>query len=207
MPAVVTTQRLIEPSKMRGVPFHRLTCLSGLLTGIAAGSATLGHVIGFRNGDTTALGDFHIARLFMQWWTTVGFTAAQEIGWEVMKATAYTVAHTGGTGAANVNVAPRGDYTANTTMVARTAGTDALTAGTHTIGGRLLAIGGHELATGAAVVNKTIQNELISRDRHPVDILKPNEGLIVRNCAVAMGAGGVGRLLLIAEGWIKDSSP
>lgn len=207
MPAVVTTQRLIEPSKMRGVPFHRLTCLTGLLTGIAAGSASAGHLIGWRNGDTSALGDFHIARLFMQWWTTVGFTAAQELFLDVHKASAYTVAHTVGTGATDVNPAARGDYTANTTMTAHVAGSTEITAGTHTIGARLLSIGGQELATGAAVVNKTFQNELVSRDRHPVDILKPNEGLIVRNGAIAMGAGGVGRLLLIAEGWIKDSSP
>ncbi len=207
MPATIATQRLIEPSRMRGLPFHRLVALSGLLTGIAAGTATLGHVIGFRNGDTTALGDFHIARLFMQWWTTVGFTAAQEIGFEAFKATAYTVAHTVGTGATDVNLEPRGDYTANTTMVAHTAGSTAITAGTHTLAATpMLVIGGQELATGAAVVNKTIENELISRDRHPVDILKPNEGLIVRN-RIAMGAGGVGRLLLVAEGWIKDSSP
>jgi hypothetical protein len=192
---------------MRGLAFHRLVALSGLLTGIVAGTATLGHVIGLRNGELAAGQDFHIARLFLRWWTTVGFTAAQEIGWDVYKATAYSAAHTGGTGAANVTLSPRGDYTANTTVVARTAGTDALTAGTHTIGGRVLSIGGQELATGAAVVNKTLENELISYDRHPVEILKPDEGLIVRNCSVAMGAGGVGRLLLIAEGWMRDSSP
>lgn len=204
MPATIIRDRMIEPSKLRSLPFFRLHCLTGLLTGIAAGTATLGHVIGLRNGDTTL--DFHIARLLLEWVTTTGFTAAQEVRWDVYKATGYSAAHTGGSGAANENLSARGDYTANTTVVARVAGTDALTAGTHTFAGRVLTIGGHELATGAAVVNGAFRDELVSRDKHPVEILKPNEGLIVRN-GILMGAGGVGRLKLVAEGWLKDSSP
>jgi hypothetical protein len=204
MPATIIRDRMIEPSKLRSLPFFRLHCLTGLLTGIAAGTATLGHVIGLRNGDTAL--DFHIARLLMEWVTTTGFTAAQEVRFDCFKATGYSAAHTGGTGAANENLSARGDYTANTTVVARVAGTDALTAGTHTIGGRVLSCGGLELADGATIRHQIFRDELVSRDKHPVEVLKPNEGLIVRS-GILMGAAGVGRLKLVAEGWLKDSSP
>lgn len=206
MPATILTERLIEPSKMRGLGFYRMACLTGIFTGVAAGTTTAGHLIGIRNANAANL-DFHIARILLRYWLVAGFTAAQEFRLDLLKLTAYTAAHTGSTGGANAALEARqSDQTAITDIVGRVAGTDALTAGTHTIGGLVTSLGGNELADGAAVVKSVRSDEIVSPDKHPVEILKPSQGLLLRN-GILMGAGGTVRALLVVEGWLKDSSP
>ncbi len=208
MPASVLTNRMIEASKLRSKPFYRMSCLTGLFTGVAAGTPTAGHLIGLRNGEAAGGLEFNITRLLLKFWTTVGFTALQEFRLDLLKATAYSVAHTVGTGATDAAMQARAsDLAANTTIVGHTAGTDAITAGTHTIGGLVMSVGIQELADGAAVPKKAVFEERVSVDKFPIEVLKPQEGLILRNGTVAMGAGGVVRAMLIAEGWLNDPTP
>jgi hypothetical protein len=180
---------LIDKRKLSGRAHYRMTAVSGLITGVVAGTATAGHLFVFRNPSSSVL--LYVTRARFGWYTTTGFTAAQEMALELFRASSYSAAHTGGTA---VTAQKRKTSYAASAATARIATTGELTAGTHTLGSQpLLRRGVVELADGAAVVKRTFDLDWIPRDDHP-EALAQNEGLILRN-AVAMGAAGVGRLV------------
>lgn len=176
-------------------------------TTLAAGSATAGHVWACRF-PLQAAGTFtpRSARALIQRFRAkitpvAGFTAAQEVAFDLFKATGFTALHTGGAAVTpskknTAFVAPR--------MTARIATTAELTAGTHVFDTD--PIGGcswPELATGAAVMKGPGGDIFVSTEdltEYPL-ILAPDEGLILRN-VVAFGGGGTVRLTVEMD-WLE----
>lgn len=175
---------------------------SGLITGVAAGSATDGHLWACRWSLTAAqqLTDKRriavIQRLRVRAFTVAGYTAAQEVRLAVYKLTGYTAAHSGGTGAVALTPTPKRSCPA-VQMTGRMAGTDQLTAGTQTIGTDPIAVGAYAELAAAATVQKGAIDILLSTEdliQDPIQ-LAIDEGLLVRN-EVAQGAGGTMRLVV-----------
>lgn len=183
---------------------YRLSLKSGLLTLIAAETSTAGHIAAFRNiGANPVVVD----RIAARWWTTTGFTAAQEVGLGLVMARSYTASHTGGTAATITtgNGKKNVDHLALTGLIDfRMGTTTALTAGTHTLDAQNFAEAGtQELADGASVVKKTF--ELIYEP--PINggklVLAQNEGFVLRN-AILGGTAGVWRVSLGVDFQIID---
>lgn len=208
MSAAVTRNRLINVTKLQRTPFYSVRRRSGVLTAIAAGTATLGHVYALRNSGTL---EYHVCRMRLAWLSTVDPSAAQRVGFEALKLTAHTVAYSGGTGAAAGNPVSRAEGAAvalypalTTTLVDRIAGTDALTAGTQTIGELLGSVHSHALAAAATVKQTQFEKEWITPDRHPLFIIGASEGLVVRNL-VLMANSLAGILEVELDGFLKDT--
>lgn len=186
--------------------FYHLGATSGLVTGVAAGDATNGHLFAFRNTSATLM---MVTRLQFQWFTTTGFTAAQEFRLALFRLTGYTASHTGGTAitAAGAGGMKRRSSYANSVLGdARIATTVQLTAGTHTFDAQPWMTGAYsELAAAATVQMGRFEREwrISESDNHPL-VLTTNEGIVVRN-EIAMGAGGVGRLSIEVD-WFEDTS-
>lgn len=178
-----------------GVGRYRLGFQSGAVTGVAAATATAGHVFAFRWGSSASVALIH--RVTARWITIAGFTTAQEVGLDLIRATAYSASHTGGTAVvlAAPNLKKRQSHAASVLTDARGPTTAALTAGTHTLDGQPMAFAGaSELATGAAVQKTPFLLDFncdISLGG-PLE-LATNEGFIIRN-VIAMGAAGTARL-------------
>lgn len=180
---------MIDKKKTYKLGHYRTVAASGLITGVAAGTGSAGHLFSFRNPSATLL--VFITRIRFFWATTVGFTAAQEMAIEAFRASAFTVDASGGTA---VTPGKRRNAFATASVAAgRIATTGALTAGTITLAAQpLLRRGVLELADAATVAKRSFEAEWVPRDDHG-EVLAQNEGLIIRN-AIIMGAGGVGRL-------------
>lgn len=180
---------LIDKKQLKKAPHFRTVAQSGLVTGVAAGTASAGHLFCFRNPDASII--CHVTRIRFFWMTVTGFTAAQEMGLELFRLSAYSADHTGGTA-----VTPQKRRNAHATAsvcTARVATTGALTAGTQTLAAQpLLKRGYAELAAAATVQKGQFLGEWSPRDDHG-EVLAANEGLLIRN-AILMGAGGDGRL-------------
>lgn len=174
---------------------YRLSAQSGLLTGVAAASATAGFLFSFRwsNGSKLAL----IERIRARWHTVSGFTAAQEVGLDIIQARNFTVSSSGGTAVTITGDSMKKRSSHGTTNVGdiRISSTGALTAGTLTLDGNAIAHGGFaELAAAATVPKGFFQAEFNSeRDGVMPLVLAVNQGLIVRNL-ILMGAGGTARV-------------
>lgn len=189
---------------------YRTGAASGLIAGVVAGSGTNGHLWACRWNlpAATLLTDKRriavIQRLRVKATTVAGYTAAQEVRLSLWKLTGYTVAHSGGTGAAVLT--PSQKYTGQPAalMAGRIAGSDQLTAGTQVLDTD--PIGGcswPELATGAAVPKGPGGEIFMSTEdllQHPL-ILVSGEGLLVRN-EVAQGAAGSLRLVVEMD-WLE----
>lgn len=187
----VTPSLLIDKRKLFKIPHFRTPAVSGLVTLVAAGTSSAGHLFSFRNPHASR--SVVVTRLRLFWATLTGFTAPQEIGFELFKVTGYSVDATGGTA---VTPQKRRTSTVASVATARIATTGALTAGT--IGAFAAQPGLRrsvlELADGATIAKRSFEVDWIPRDDHG-EVLAANEGLIVRN-AVLMGAAGVGRLMV-----------
>ena len=183
-----------------------ISATSGLLTLVAAQTSTAGHVAAFRNGSATLKAV--INRIQCKWWTTTGFTAAQEVGMGLIMARSYTAAHTGGTAATLTtnNGKKNVDHlTIPTDFDFRIGDTGALTAGTHTLDAQNFAeAGSQELADGASVVKKAFElNYEPAAGRQLV--LGQNEGIILRN-RILGGAAGVWRNAMLVEFELVDAT-
>lgn len=190
--AVRFSQRAIEGDH------HRLSMTSGLLTVIAAGTATAGHLAALRWISASKVMLIH--NIETKWRTIAGFTAAQEMALDVIGASGYSASHTAGTPA--VLTSPTGkkrsDFTTlvmGTDLDARIGTTAALTAGTHTLGTQQLQQDQFaELAAGATVPKGRLDMAWEANENEGGAIqLLTNEGLVWRNL-ILMGAGGTGRL-------------
>lgn len=180
---------------------------SGLVTGVAAGSATAGHLWACRfvtptNTVTDARRFAVIQRLRIRSFTITSYTAAQEVLLAVFKLTAYTAAHTGATAITPVK---KSESYAAPLMTARIADTGALTAGTQTLSTDPIRSGAFAERAAADVVPKGAIDILLTTEdliRDPI-ILGNNEGLLLRN-EVAMGAAGVARIVVEMD-WRETS--
>lgn len=174
---------------------YRIGSASGLITGVAAATATAGHLFSFRWGSSA---EFALVwRVVAKVVTIAGYTAAQEVGIDLIKATGYTASHTGGTGLTLTTTNGKKRTGSNVTNLtsARIATTGALTAGTHTLDAQALAFGGFsELAAGAAVPKGIygLDFNAAAGFGGPL-VLAQDEGFVIRNL-ILQGAGGTARL-------------
>jgi len=180
---------LIPNGRRSSYGFFSLACETLILAvATAAETASAGHLIGVRNAKAA---EFHctFARLTLR--TAVAPSTAQEYGIALKKVTAYEAAHSGGgAGAANVGLFARDvDFASRDAdsgldgsgVVARVAGVAALTAGTQTIGASLGTLSQHELVAAATVQLQNRERVWKSNDRHPLFVLKEEEGVLVTN--------------------------
>jgi hypothetical protein len=203
---------------MQGFPFinrtsqdgaFRIAAVSGLLTGVAAGTSTAGHLFAMRwapaAGGATSRQIAVISRLRARMVTIAGFTAAQEVGIDLSVLRTYTAAHTGGTAQDLTGNNQKKRSVMQSSIVAdmRIGTTGALTAGTHTFDAQPIAQSVYaELAAAATVAKGAVELFMSTEDldRHPL-ILANNEGICIRN-TIAMGAGGTARLVVELE-WLE----
>lgn len=177
---------------------YRAGASTGLLAGVAAASATAGHIFAFRWGSATNYALIH--RVRAKWVTVLGFTAAQEVGLDMILATGYSANHASGTVSTltGVNLKKRQSFAASGVTDIRTSTTSALTAGTHTLNAQASAFGGYSELAAAATVAKG--QFTLDFDGHvdfgggPLELAQ-NEGFIIRNL-ITMGAGGTARVYI-----------
>lgn len=182
---------------------YRVCGLSGLMTTIAAGTGSAGHVFAFRWSHASML--CVVTKLRAKWTTIAGFTAAQEVGLDCYVARSYTADHGGGTGLTLTGNSGKKRSTYGTMNVPsiRVASTTALTGSSFTLDPHPIAYGGFsELAAGAAVPKGFFTLDVIDETTagHPF-VLTQNEGLVIRN-TILMGAGGTARLGVEIE-WLE----
>lgn len=194
---------------------------SGLLTTVAAGTASAGHVWAFQWPAITAAqtngGEARrfaiIQRVRIRAWTVAGFTAAQEVRFALFKLTGYSSPHTGGvaavvptkkrTGNAAAVVPPAHGVMPAARAVIQIGNTGALTDGTHDAPGDPIRVAAYSELAAAATVQKGSFEGLFQTDdqnAHPI-ILQGDEGLLLRN-EVLMGAGGTVRLVVECD-WLE----
>ena len=176
---------------------YGIAAVSGVFTGVAAGTASAGHLFALRfPTPQTTEGFFILQRLRARWRTVAGFTAAQQVAMDLSIVRGYTAAHTGGIGTQTPS-RKRTSFPVSTIAAAnlQVANTGALTNGTEVFDAAPLKWDSFaELAAAATVAKGTMEIYLSTEDldRYPV-VLAPNEGLVIRNL-VAMGAAGTAQL-------------
>lgn len=166
---------------------HRALALTGLVTGVAAGTASAGHLLAMRNPGALAI---RLRRLDVACLTTTAFTTPQEVGFDLFKATAYSAPHTGGAGVvpskAHTDVSP----SVVTSTQLRVSTTAALANGTETLDTDRLC--GDQFWSGA--VGAAMAFRSFDFTDYPLGglIFKASEGIVGRN-TILMGAVGVVR--------------
>lgn len=180
---------------------YRLCITTDAFTGVAAKSATAGHLICVHWTSTSL--DLLVHSATLKWTTTAGFDAEQVVGADLVVARAYTDPHTGGT-AVTLGADDGIRWTKGTAIsglsARRSTGGGALSAGQHTFDTMPLTEKYIvELADAAGVYKGTFE-AYVDPTMHGMTPLRlsTNEGLVARNC-VAMGAGGSAMLTLELE--------
>jgi hypothetical protein len=166
---------------------YRQTVSSGLTTGVAAGTATAGHILALRNSSSSKY--IRLRALEVEAIVTTAFTTPQEFGFDVFVARSYSAAHTGAT--ALTLATNDGKLLASyptTVLTGRVADTGALTAGTHTLDANAIAKG--SVYTSAVGTSLTARRYDFSGTETKGVILGASEGVVARN-TIAMGAAGV----------------
>jgi hypothetical protein len=194
---------------IRGNGRYRYARNSGLLTTVAAGTATAGHVFAFRFATAAKLA--LVNRVRARGIMITPFGTEQEMGLEMIVARSYTASHSGGTAATLTGnqLKKRTRYATTKVTDIRIGDTGALTAGTHTLDSGPMAVStGFSLVDGATVAQPVILdldfNPLVG-SQGPL-VLAPNEGFILRNI-VLMGATGTMRLGVEVDWSEADSYP
>lgn len=184
---------------------YRLACSTGLVTTIAAATATAGHLFCMRWPDATA--KFYLRYLGARFLCTTAYTTAQETGVDWISARSYTVNDTGGTAIdVGSTVAHTGNYQTSQNVSLITAGcvrvatAAALTAGTHTLDANAMGVlSDYSSGIGTTVPTTSSGSQsqygALFDARYngdtPVEYSQ-NEGFKIRNLTL-MGAVGVGR--------------
>ena len=169
--------------------FYRLCQFGAVYTGIAAGSATAGHIYAFRWGSSTHAA--RITRIRIKRQTIVPATATVEFATALFRLTGYTASHTGGTAATLTSPNCKLDVSSADTRLTDsriTSGT-ALTAGTHTLDAQPFAADSMDMPATATTTERFASQVLVEYDSEkgrPL-ILRQNTGFIVRN-EITMGA-------------------
>jgi len=189
---------------------YRVAAVSGLITGVAAATATAGHLFAVRWAPTTdkeRQAFLVLQRLRARMFTIAGYTAAQEVGIDLSILRTYSAAHTGGTAVTLTGnnqkkkaALPASFIPASNMQIATTG---ALTAGTHTFDAQPIGYGVFAELAAAATVPKGVAEIYLSTedlDRFPV-VLSANEGLCIRN-TILQGAGGTARLVVEMD-WLE----
>lgn len=181
------------------VATYRLTVVTGSCTGIAAGGA----IFAARWSDANY--SARIRSLEVSHLVTTGYTAAQEVGYDVIIGRSWTVSPSGGTAATLTGNMELTGFGATKFAAGdiRVATTGALTNGTVTLDPQPICRDG--LWALAATAGGSIQrvypfSQQNMNAGHPISRigLQANDGILVRN-AVAQGAAGVGRWVITME--------
>lgn len=185
---------------------YRLAVSTGLVTTIAAGTATAGHLFAMRWSSSTSA-RMYLKRVGARFTLTTAYGTAQRTGCDLIIARGYTASHTGATAVdVGSTVANTGNLSEefNTSLIVanatRVADTGALTAGTQTLDaneiGTLIdwsgAIGDQvpRSTSGAAGNYGILWDYRQSAHGLPIKFTQ-DEGFVIRN-KVLMGATGVG---------------
>lgn len=178
---------------------YRLNVSSGAVTTIAERSATAGHLLSWRWGDTTGV-HAYVYKILAKFTLTTAYGTAQETGCDLITAPAYTVAHTGATAVTLTGNKFLQHLPASKLSSCRVADTGALTAGTHTLDANPIstlsdwsaAIGATvPLATSGAASGPGALYDAALNDGAPL-VFAQDQGFVIRNL-ILMGATGVGR--------------
>lgn len=166
---------------------YRMTFTTGAVTVIEAATATLGHLLAMRTDSSPF--SVRVRTFEPEFILTTAFTAAQEVGFDLVLARPFTVLHTGGGATTMTGGKSLGSQDA-TTMVGRLATTAGLTAGTHTLEANPIAKG----SQWCSAIGTSLAPRLYDFTSQPLGglILAADEGLVVRN-TILMGAAGVGK--------------
>lgn len=206
-PTTKAARVALYPPSAVGGGRYRLGVSSGLITTIAARTATAGHVFAWRWGSSTVFAK--VLRLNISVRTIAGFTAAQEFSMGLWRLTGYTASHSGATTLTKTSPEFKKDTLNDATSALTYAGvatTAALTAGTHTFLANPVSIDAYaELAAGAAVPKGRFDfgfnmNEVVNEPM----IFRQDEGLVITN-EILMGAAGTARLFVQMD-WIETTS-
>lgn len=166
---------------------YRFEAKTGLATGIAAATATAGHVFSARHVQAEATRAVRLRALELACVVLTAFDAAQEVGLDLFVARSYSVAHTGG--GAVVPSKTNKNYAASV-FAPRIGSTGALTAGTQTLDtDAILEDSFWATAVGASLPWR--RYDFTGADGGGL-FLFGNEGLVARN-TILMGASGVVR--------------
>jgi hypothetical protein len=184
------------------IAHYRLCATSGVITGVAAGTATAGFLFALRAPATNVM---VMQRLKVKLWTIVQPTATLEVSLKAFRLTGYTVAVTGGTTIAltSPQFKKRTAYASTTIQAASIATTGALTAGTHTLDtNEFVSEGTSEAAAAEATSPNLIELEYLGNEagEHGM-IFTGNEGFIIRN-EVLMSAAFTCRMS-VAVDWFE----
>lgn len=203
----------------QGEGAYSIAAVSGVFSGVAAGTTSAGHIFALRWPALAAgaLADvrtrFVLQRLRAKWRTNAGFTAAQQVAMDLSIVRTYTAAHTGGVASMTpsqkrTTFPPQGTVPGPAASLVtaanlQIANAGALTNGTEVFDAQPIKWDSFaELAAAATVFKGTMELFLSQEDldRYPV-VLAPNEGLVIRNL-VAMGAGGTAQLAVELD-WLE----
>jgi hypothetical protein len=174
---------------------YKRSFTTGAITGIAAGTATAGHLLAMRWADAAKTA--RLRSIELEFLLTTAFGAAQEVGFDVYRLTGYSAAHTGATaldftGANNKKRVGAVD----SIMTGRIANAGALTAGTHTLDTDALA----RMSVWAGAIGAQMAARYFDfTNTEPGGLyLANNMGLLLRN-VIAWGATGVGKVHATVE--------
>lgn len=178
---------------------YRFASRTGLITTIAAHTATAGHLVGFRWGSTTKTCLVDYIRL--QLCTVTDFTTLQQFAVGARMARSYTASHSGGTTATLTgnNCKMRSSYATTALTAAQVATTAELTAGTHTIDTQpFLVCSTSAPSAGATTDQIPWAVEFNAKTGTGPIILAQDEGFVVSN-ETLMGAAGTAILAIEVE--------
>lgn len=171
---------------------YRTGARSGLTTGVAAGGA----LSTFRWSDAGTLARLRAIEVAAL--VTTGFTAAQEVGYDIARGSTWSVAASAQTAMAAIKM--KSGYVASKVAAAdlRIAGTAAVTKGTVTEDTDIL--GADSMWALAATAGGTIGWQRFTFDQCEGGglLLDASQGVLVRN-TVAMGAAGVVRWFIFYQ--------
>ena len=180
---------------------YRYASRTGLITLIAAGTASAGHLFACRWSHATKVAI--VTNFKASWQQATSFAASQDVGFALHVTRAYTAAHTGGTAATLTGDAfkLRSSYPSTSMADIRIATTAELTNGTHTIDTLpMLMTGYSELAASTTRAPFSMSYPTSFGGYHGI-ILTQNTGLLLLNNNL-MGATGTARVYVELE-WIE----
>lgn len=164
---------------------------TGLITTIAAGTPTAGHLAAIRWAGTTS--DVIVHRVKADWYAATAFGAAQSVGLQLIPLRSYTLGHSGlgitrAIGANDMKLWTKQTALADFALMCST--TAEMTAGTHTLDAHMHA----EAYSATSSTTPTLSlTKDYTADGMPGHRLAANEGLLLRN-AILMGATGTARV-------------
>lgn len=195
----------------QGEGAYSIAAVSGVFTGVAAGTTAAGHIFAMRfpaaaaSAPTDVRKYFVLQRLRAKWRTNTAFTVGQQISMDLSIVRAYTAPHTGGVASMTPSLkrttfpsqgtvpGPTASLVTAANMQIANAG--ALTNGTEVFDAQPIKWDSFAELAGSATTYKGTMELFLSQedlDRYPI-VLANNEGIVIRNL-VAMGAVGTAQL-------------